>query len=124
ALRNGTIGWQLAGQQLAHGADRRAPEVEEAGRSQAAERARAVAERAGVRRASRAQLQQFTDELTRTTYYFDVRSAEEYAAGHLAGFRHYPGGQLVQETDLAVPVRGARIVLVDDDGVRANMSAS
>ena len=124
ALRNGTIGWLLAGQQLDHGADRRAPEVDEARRSQGAERARAVAERAGVRRATRAQLQQFHDEATRTTYFFDVRSAEEYLAGHLAGFRHYPGGQLVQETDHAAPVRGARIVLVDDDGVRANMSAS
>jgi rhodanese-related sulfurtransferase len=30
----------------------------------------------------------------------------------------------VQETDHTVPVRGARIVLCDDDGVRANMSAS
>jgi rhodanese-related sulfurtransferase len=30
----------------------------------------------------------------------------------------------VQETDHQVPVRGARIVLADDDGVRASMSAS
>ncbi|MDV7210575.1 rhodanese-like domain-containing protein, partial [Azotobacter beijerinckii] len=35
-----------------------------------------------------------------------------------------PGGQLVQETDHFASVRGARLVLVDDDGVRANMSAS
>jgi rhodanese-related sulfurtransferase len=53
-----------------------------------------------------------------------VRDAEEYAAGHLPGFRHYPGGQLVQETDMAAPVRGARIVLTDDKGVRADMTAS
>lgn len=30
----------------------------------------------------------------------------------------------MQETDHAVPVRGARIVLADDDGTRANMTAS
>ena len=60
----------------------------------------------------------------RTLYRFDVRSAEEYAAGHIAGFRHYPGGQLVQEIDMAAPVRGARIVLTDDRGVRADMTAS
>jgi rhodanese-related sulfurtransferase len=30
----------------------------------------------------------------------------------------------VQETDHTAPVRGARLVLADDDGVRANMSAS
>jgi rhodanese-related sulfurtransferase len=60
----------------------------------------------------------------RTLYRFDVRSEEEYAAGHLAGFRHYAGGQLVQEIDMAAPVRGARIVLTDDSGVRADMTAS
>ena len=42
----------------------------------------------------------------RTLYRFDVRSEEEYTAGHLAGFRHYAGGQLVQEVDMAAP--GAR----------------
>ena len=30
----------------------------------------------------------------------------------------------MQETDHFASVRGARLVLVDDDGVRANMSAS
>jgi rhodanese-related sulfurtransferase len=53
-------------------------------------------------------------------YRFDVRTPEEYAAGHLPGFASAPGGQLVQETDHQVPVRGARIVLADDDGVRAH----
>lgn len=124
ALRNGTIGWLLAGQRLDHGASRRPPEVTPAQRAQAAERARAVADRAGVRRATAADLQRFAAEGQRTTYRFDVRTSEEYATGHLPGFRHYAGGQLVQETDHAAPVRGARIVLADDDGVRANMTAS
>jgi hypothetical protein len=53
-----------------------------------------------------------------------VRSPEEYAAGHLPGFLAGPGGQLVQETDHHAPVRGARIVLADDDDVRAPVSAS
>ena len=60
----------------------------------------------------------------RTLYRFDVRDAEEYAAGHIPGFRHYPGGQLVQEIDMAAPVRGARILLTDDKSVRADMTAS
>ena len=60
----------------------------------------------------------------RTLYRFDVRTPEEYEAGHLPGFASAPGGQLVQETDHHVPVRGARIVLADDDGVRAPMTAS
>ncbi|EXF42779.1 putative thiosulfate sulfurtransferase [Pseudomonas sp. BAY1663] len=53
-----------------------------------------------------------------------MRTPEEYAAGHLPDARSVPGGQLVQETDHYASVRGARVVLVDDDGVRANMSAS
>jgi rhodanese-related sulfurtransferase len=64
------------------------------------------------------------DNTGRTTYRFDVRSPQEYIAGHLTGFLSAPGGQLVQETDHHAPVRGARIVLADDDGVRAPMSAS
>jgi rhodanese-related sulfurtransferase len=60
----------------------------------------------------------------RTLYRFDVRDGDEYAAGHIPGFRHYPGGQLVQEIDMAAPVRGARILLTDNLGVRADMTAS
>ncbi|WP_275896689.1 rhodanese-like domain-containing protein, partial [Pseudomonas syringae] len=63
-------------------------------------------------------------EASRTTYLFDVRTPEEFAKGHLPGARSTPGGQLVQETDHFASVRGARIALLDDDGVRANMSAS
>ena len=60
----------------------------------------------------------------RTLYRFDVRPEEDHAAGHLKGFRHYPGGQLVQEIDMAAAVRGGRILLSDDKGVRADMTAS
>ncbi|NVZ80000.1 rhodanese-related sulfurtransferase, partial [Pseudomonas gingeri] len=86
--------------------------------------ARAVADRADVGRAGLAELRQWQAERGRTTYLFDVRTPEEFEAGHLPGARSTPGGQLVQETDHFASVRGARLVLVDDDGVRANMSAS
>lgn len=124
ALRNGTIGWVLAGQALEHGASRRPGAVDAAVRAEAAARARSVAERAGVRSAGAEDLARFAGEAGRTTYRLDVRTPEEYEAGHLPGFRSAPGGQLVQETDHSAPVRGARIVLVDDDGVRANMTGS
>ncbi len=61
---------------------------------------------------------------TRTLYRFDARPPEDYARGHITGFRSAPGGQLVQETDMFAPVRGARIVLADDLGPRADMTAS
>ncbi|AOK12594.1 MULTISPECIES: rhodanese-related sulfurtransferase [Burkholderia] len=124
ALRNGTIGWTLAGQTLEHGAARRFPDdVEPAQRDAARRAARAVAERAGVPRITLTELAAL-DEPGRTLYRFDVRTPEEYEAGHLPGFLGTPGGQLVQETDHHAAVRGARIVLADDDGVRADMTAS
>lgn len=121
ALRNGTIGWTLARHTLAHGADRRgAIGPFEDGPANA----RDVAYRAGVRHIGASERSALVAETSRTLYRFDVRDAEEYTAGHLPGFRHYPGGQLVQETDMAAPVRGARILLTDDKGVRADMTAS
>lgn len=123
ALRNGTIGWLLAGQKLEHGAQRGAPAVSEATVAVARERAQAVAQRAGVKRTTLAGLAALSPR-DRTVYRLDVRTPEEYEAGHVPGFASAPGGQLVQETDHHAPVRGARIVLDDSDGVRAPMTAS
>jgi rhodanese-related sulfurtransferase len=121
ALRNGTIGWTLAKQSLEHGSERRG----EIGAFEGADaNARDVAYRAGVKRLTMDEMTALQVQTLRTLYRFDVRDAEEYAAGHIPGFRHYPGGQLVQEIDMAAPVRGARIVLTDHMGVRADMTAS
>lgn len=124
ALRNGTIGWTLAQQTLEHGASRKFPEVREQTLEEARTRARDVAYRAGVRRLDVQSLADLAKDTDRTLYRFDVRTPEEYAAGHLPGFRSAPGGQLVQETDVFAPVRGGRIVLADDLGPRADMTAS
>jgi len=121
ALRNGTIGWTLAKHELEHGADRRGG----IGLFEGAKtNARDVAYRAGVRRLSPEEAIALQAQTHRTLYRFDVRSGEEYAGGHIPGFRHYPGGQLVQEIDMAAAVRGARILLTDNMGVRADMTAS
>ena len=125
ALRNGTIGWLLAGQVLDHGARRRAPAtVDPQHLAASLQAATQLAERAGVRSTTPEMLARLRAEPGRTVHCFDVRTPEEYAAGHLPGFANAPGGQLVQETDHQVPVRGATIVLADDDGVRARMTAS
>jgi rhodanese-related sulfurtransferase len=121
ALRNGTMGWTLASHALEHGAGRRGAVGPF---TQADANARDVAYRAGVRRLTQDDLAALQAQASRTLYRFDVRDAEEYIAGHLKGFRHYPGGQLVQEIDMAAPVRGARIVLTDNLGIRADMTAS
>ncbi|MCP3416363.1 MULTISPECIES: rhodanese-like domain-containing protein [Bradyrhizobium] len=121
ALRNGTIGWTLAKHDLEHGAGKRGGIGPFEG---AGDNARDVAYRAGVRHIGIDELAALDEDAHRTLYRFDVRDAEEYAAGHLGGFRHYAGGQLVQEIDMAAPVRGARIVLSDNKNIRADMTAS
>ncbi|MET0334877.1 MAG: rhodanese-like domain-containing protein, partial [Rhizobacter sp.] len=105
ALRNGTIGWTLAGQKLAHGQSKNHADVTVGDTAAARTAAADVARRAGVRRIDDAQLRDWLADPGRTTYRFDVRSADEYARGHRPGFRHAPGGQLVQETDHQAPVR-------------------
>jgi rhodanese-related sulfurtransferase len=124
ALRDGTIGWTLAGLTLDHGQARRAPEVPAASARRARAAAWIVARRAGVRRIGSGELGPLEDGGRRTVYRFDVRTPEEYVAGHPPGFRPAPGGQLVQETDWFAPVRGALVVLADDDGGRAAMTGS
>jgi rhodanese-related sulfurtransferase len=121
ALRNGTIGWVIAKHDLEHGADRRGGIGLFEG---ASTNARDVAYRAGVRHVGPEDAMALEGQSNRTLYRFDVRASEDNAAGHIGGFRHYPGGQLVQEIDMAAPVRGARILLSDNMGVRADMTAS
>jgi len=124
ALKDGTMGWHLAGFELEHGAAREAASPSTAGMAKALAAARRVAERFGVQTATTAQVDTWRREDHRTTYLLDVRSPSEYADGHLAGYRNAPGGQLVQATDEYVAVRNSRLVLADDVGVRATMTAS
>lgn len=120
SLRNGTMDWLLTGRTLAHGRGATFPEPAPATLAKARERAADVAQRAGVQRIDGAELARFEAEANeRTLYRFDVRTAQEYEAGHLPGWRWAPGGQLVQATDEYAAARGARIVLADWDGVRA-----
>src|SRR5215510_2640164 len=125
SLKDGTMAWHLAGFEVVKGATRRPAAVSEAGRRAALEAASRVAARCEVRRIDKATLAAWRRETNRRTLYvLDVRTPEEYRAGHLAGARSAPGGQLVQETDAHIATWNARVVLVDDNGVRATMTAS
>ncbi len=125
ALKDGTMGWELAGFSCEHGAERFGPDPSPDAVVVAQERAAAVARRFSVRFADKAAVGRWQAEQdVRTLYLLDVRTPEEFAAGHVAGSRHAPGGQLVQATDEYVATRNARIVLFDDERVRAVMTAS
>jgi len=124
ALKDGTMGWHLAGFELEHGATRQAPAPSAGGLKKALAAAARVAQRFGVRTLTPAQVVERLADSSRTTYLLDVRSPAEYVDGHLPGYRNAPGGQLVQATDEYVAVRNATLVLADDVGVRATMTAS
>ncbi len=124
ALRNGTMGWNLAGFACESGKDRRAPGVSAKALQWARQAAQQVAQGCGVKSIERSTLQAWRKDTERTLYLFDVRDPAEYEAGHVPGAISAPGGQLVQATDQYIGTLGARIVLVDDAEVRAAMTAS
>ena len=123
ALENGTQGWFLAGLKLENGAARRYDGGRRKDSGALRTRARAIAEARGVAFVSPEHVNQWLADARRTTYLLDVRTPEEFAENAPAGFVHAPGGQLVQTTDHWIGTRGARIVLLDDEQVRAPMTA-
>jgi len=124
ALRNGTMGWELAGLTCDRGRTDRFQPATPKTLPLARQRAENFASESGVRALTMAELAAFKADGSRTLYLLDVRDPPEFRAGHLPGSRSAPGGQLVQATDTWIGVRNARIVLVDDTGVRARMSAA
>jgi len=124
ALENGTQGWFLAGLRLENGVCR---DYREAPRSvdvsELRVRARALAAARGVGFVSASEVGGWLADASRTTYLFDVRTLEEFEAGTVPGFLHAPGGQLVQATDQWIGTRGARVVILDDEQVRAPLTA-
>ena len=119
------MAWHLAGLGVVAGATGRAPEVSNEAIAEARARADTVARRYAVPAIDQTTLATWQREADRRTLYvLDVRDPAEYRAGHLPGSAMAPGGQLVQETDSWLGVWGARVVLVDDTGIRARMTAS
>jgi rhodanese-related sulfurtransferase len=125
SLKDGTMAWHLAGLDVVQGAARQPPDLSDAGGKVALNAAARVAARNDIARIDLAALELWRGEAAvRSLYLIDVRTLAEYQVGHLPGSRSFPGGQLVQETDSHAATWGARIVLIDDNGVRATMTAS
>ena len=122
ALENGTQGWFLADHKLAHGGTQRF--ADDSADPVLRSAALALAQRFAVPGVDAATCLAWAGDASRCLFLCDVRTPEEFAAGSLPGAQHTPGGQLMQSTDQYVGVRGARLVLFDDDGVRAPTVAS
>jgi rhodanese-related sulfurtransferase len=124
ALENGTQGWFLADLELEHGAGRRFPDhAETRDIDRLRHNARRFATACGAAFIAPGDAHAWLSDLARTTFLFDVRTAEEFATSGVAGFVHAPGGQLIQATDQWVGVRGARVVVLDHEQVRAPVIA-
>ena len=123
ALKNGTMGWQIAGLPVAKGESNLVPEPTGEGLNSARALAAGVASSDGTGFIDWQTLQSWMADTTRTTYVFDVRQMDAYELAHVPGSVNAPGGQLVQTTDTFASVRHARIVLVDEHKVQAIMTA-
>jgi rhodanese-related sulfurtransferase len=125
ALENGPMGWELAGLTLERGATRSAPAPGPASRALADETARRVAAEDGIRLVTPEIVTRlWAERARRNVYLVDVRTADEYAAGHVVGAVWAPGGQAVQATDDYFAVRAAAYVFICDGGARAVMTAA
>jgi rhodanese-related sulfurtransferase len=123
-LENGTSGWELAGYELERGADDHVRNLELPPEER--ERAEAFADdlvdRSGVDRLPPDAVADALDD-DALAYVFDVRTGDEFEAGHVPGAVGVPGGQAIQRADDYVAVPEARIVFYSDDPVRAAVTA-
>ena len=127
ALRNGTMGWTLAGFELERAPSDRLLVPTPASRAAALAKAEALGTREGATRVDAGTLADWIarrDEGAMNLYVFDVRQVADFVAGHVPGARTLPGGLAVQRTDEFVAVRAAPIVLVDDGEARAWITAT
>jgi len=123
ALRNGTIGWSLAGLELDHGRTTVAHRPARSDQMCWADAARTIALGTGVCFVAPCEGSSLQTP-NRTAYFFDIRDTEEFENGHPESFIPVPGGQLLQETDRFAPVRGALLIIAGDGTARAPMTAS
>lgn len=125
-LRNGTMAWRMAGLELEYGSDRLAlPEPTPEGLEAAEAFAAQIVAEDGVRMLSVEGLESLMQQAeSENVYLIDVRTENEYAAGHIPGFQWSPGGQAVQRSDDLAAVKNGHVVFVCDGRVRASVAAS
>ncbi|MGH3641033.1 MAG: rhodanese-like domain-containing protein [Mycobacterium sp.] len=125
SLEGGTQAWVLQGLELDHGKSVAAPLPTGAAFDAAKVAAARFAERFSITRIDKKTLEGFRREAdTRTLYVLDVRTPDEYESGHLADSRSAPSWDVAPWTFRHVGTHNARIVLVDNDTVRATVAAS
>src|SRR5919108_3326417 len=124
ALRNGTMGWVLAGLEIESKPSRAEQQAPAESRDKAADFALRLSEEEEIPQISVRDLDRIlAEESTGVTYLVDVRSEGEYDSGHIRGSLSIPGGQAVQRADDFIAVRNGKIIFVSDQSARAVMAA-
>ena len=123
ALKNGTMGWVLAGLELESIPRRPSAAAPQGSRERAQELALRIAADQKISWISARELIDSSVKGSGVTYIIDVRSESEYENGHIPGSLAVPGGQAVQRADDFVAVRNARIVFLSGQSARAVMAA-
>jgi len=118
ALENGTQGWRLAGLDLEHDKDQFYPADIKPSKIQQS-RARRWALDCGAAEIGEQELQSWFEDAQRTSYLLDIRTKQEYLSGHLDGFVHAPGGQLIQATDHWIGAKYSKVLVFSGDDCRA-----
>ncbi len=122
-LNKGTMGWKLAGFDLAQEIPQ-GPPPSAASRKNADQFAVDLAKQQQLSFITAEELAALQQQHKKTIYIADVRSPEEYQfIGHIPGAISVPGGQAVQNTDDTVVVHNAAIVFVCDNATRSIITA-
>lgn len=123
ALRGGVMAWRLAGFETESGAAGYAAAEPPENLDSLRAASRRLAEGAGVRTIASDELAGMMRSPVKPLFVFDIRTPDEFRKGHLAETRNVMGVQLVQKADAYIGTYRAAVVLVDDTGVRAWMTA-
>ncbi|MFK3777555.1 rhodanese-like domain-containing protein [Agrobacterium sp. NPDC089420] len=123
-LHEGTRGWTDDGFELETGRSQTYPPASDDAKDIAKARLETFSGDDDLLFIDRPTVETWLRDKTRTTYFLDVRTPEEFAASHLEGSISSEGGQLLGVAYRTIAVRGARVVLVDDLlGARARVVA-
>jgi rhodanese-related sulfurtransferase len=118
ALENGTMAWQFEGLELETGNQESLPEPALDSLAALPANIELMVTQWHIER-----VDSIPQQNQHSRYLIDVRSAEEFEAGHIEGSTNVPGGHLLQNVDRYLVVRNAVVTLIDSDGVRAVTTA-
>ncbi len=124
-LENGTMGWELAGYEVEEGAARHVTDlaVDEGTRASIQSKAHALLEENDIPLLSIEDFRDIREAAEEVVYAVDVRTHDEFEAGHIPGSVSIPGGQAIQTAVDHFGVRSGTIVFISNESIRSAITA-